>query len=88
MKLLRCKLCRGELDIVGGERSINKKVRCRQCGYTNANEPDKKGPEVVIIRKRHAITFAAERTKPLNEITAADVPRGLDPNDVAFNNKD
>lgn len=54
MKLLKCKLCAGEMDIVGNERSINKKVKCRQCGYSNENENDygRKGPEVVIIRKR------------------------------------
>lgn len=52
MKLLKCKLCNGEMDIVGNERSINKKVKCRQCGYSNENETDRKGPEVVIIRKR------------------------------------
>lgn len=51
MKLLRCKLCRGEMDIVGGERAINKKVKCRQCGYSNENENDRKGPEVVIRRR-------------------------------------
>lgn len=52
MKLLRCKLCRGEMDIVGGERAINKKVKCRSCGYNNESETDYKQPEVVIIRKR------------------------------------
>lgn len=55
MKLLRCKFCRGEMDIVGGERSVNKKVRCRQCGYNNENEPERKMPEVVVIRKRTPI---------------------------------
>lgn len=53
MKLLRCKFCRGEMDIVGGERSIHKKVKCRNCGYSNENEQqERKGPEVVVIRKR------------------------------------
>lgn len=52
MKLLRCKLCSGEMDIVSGERSIYKKVKCRSCGYSNEQEP-RKGPEVVIIRKRN-----------------------------------
>lgn len=40
------------MDIVGGERAINKKVKCRQCGYSNENENDRKGPEVVVIRRR------------------------------------
>lgn len=53
MKLLKCKLCRGECDIVSGERSIYKKIKCRQCGYTNNSESERKGPEVVIIRKRN-----------------------------------
>lgn len=50
MKLLKCKLCMGEMDIVGNERAVNKKVKCRKCGFTN--ETDNKGPEVVVIRKR------------------------------------
>ncbi len=29
-------------------------------------------------------TFYSKRTKPLAEVTAADVPRGLDPEDVAI----
>ena len=52
MKLLRCKLCKGEMDIVAGEHAINKKVRCRSCGYNNVDVPDKKSPEIVILRKR------------------------------------
>lgn len=50
MKLLKCKLCAGECDIVGGENSINKKIKCSKCGYSNAEE--QKGPEVFIIRKK------------------------------------
>ena len=30
------------------------------------------------------INFYTERTKPLSEVTANDVPRGLDPDDVAI----
>lgn len=52
MKLLRCKLCRGEMDIVGGEFAIHKKVKCRQCGYNNETEWPAKSPEVIIIKKR------------------------------------
>jgi uncharacterized Zn finger protein len=52
MKLLKCKLCSGEMDIVGNERAINRKVKCRQCGYNNESETNYKGPEVVILRKR------------------------------------
>lgn len=52
MILLKCKLCRGEVDIVDNERAVNKKVRCRKCGFNNVDAPEKKEPEVVIIRKR------------------------------------
>lgn len=52
MKLLRCKNCRGEVDIVGGERAIHKKIKCRQCGYNNLDEQEVRGPEVFVIKKR------------------------------------
>lgn len=52
MKLLVCKLCGGECEFVGGEHTIQKKVKCLQCGFNNLDESEKKGPEVVIIRKR------------------------------------
>ena len=52
MKLLRCKLCHGEMDIIGGEHAINKKVRCRDCGFSNVDAPAKKEPEVIVMRKR------------------------------------
>lgn len=51
MKLLKCKLCHGEIDIIANERSINKKIKCRKCGFTNG-EPEQKFPEVFVIRKR------------------------------------
>jgi len=50
MKFLKCKICLGEVDIIGNERAINKKIKCRKCGFTNQVEA--RGPEVVIIRKR------------------------------------
>jgi hypothetical protein len=54
MKILKCKLCRGECDVINYERSINKQIRCRGCGYTNeiAHNSSIKEPEVVVIRKR------------------------------------
>jgi uncharacterized Zn finger protein len=53
MKLLKCKLCSGEVDIVGNEKTINKKVKCRKCGFTNSStESEQKFPEVLVIRKR------------------------------------
>ena len=54
MKLLRCKLCRGEVDIINNDRSINKKVKCRQCGFGNEYDSYAKSPEIVVIRKRPA----------------------------------
>lgn len=51
MKLLKCKICLGEVDIVGNERAVNKKTKCRKCGHTNDSH-ENRGPEVVIIRKR------------------------------------
>jgi len=51
MKILKCKICLGEVDIIGNERGITKKFKCRKCGFANDNETHK-GPEVVIIRKR------------------------------------
>lgn len=53
MKILKCKFCRGEVDIIGNDRSINKKIKCRKCEYTNATE-ENKGPEVFVIRKRNS----------------------------------
>lgn len=53
MKLLKCKICLGEVDIVGNDRATFKKVKCRKCGFTN--ESENKGPEVVVIRKRPSL---------------------------------
>jgi hypothetical protein len=52
MKFLKCKLCKGEVDIVGGEFAICKKIKCKKCGFTNESSKMKE-PEVFIIRKRH-----------------------------------
>ena len=52
MKLLKCRLCKGEMDVIGNERSINKKVRCQRCGY---GTEDQKMPEVIVIKKRKPI---------------------------------
>lgn len=49
MILLRCKLCRGEVDIIGNGHLVYKKVRCLKCGFTND-----KAPEVVIIKRKPA----------------------------------
>lgn len=52
MKFLKCKLCSGEVDVVGNERSINKKTKCKKCGFTYGAPVESKGPEVIVIRKR------------------------------------
>lgn len=52
MKLLRCKLCRGEMDIISGEKSVQKKVKCQQCGFSNDTSYNNQEPEIVVIRKR------------------------------------
>jgi hypothetical protein len=49
MKILKCKLCRGEVDITNSNGSI-KHTKCKKCGCST--EEQQKGPEVVIIRKR------------------------------------
>lgn len=56
MELLRCRVCDGEMDIVGAESAINKKVKCRKCGFNNINSSANKMPEVVIINKRRPIS--------------------------------
>ena len=51
MKILKCRVCDGEVDIVGNHRSVSKKIKCRKCKYTNVvDKPNE--PEVVIIRKK------------------------------------
>jgi len=51
MKLLRCKLCSGEIDIINNNRAINKKVKCRKCGFSNLKEKEAEKPtEVVVIK--------------------------------------
>ncbi len=51
MKILKCKICQGEVDIVGNEHSVSKKIKCHKCGFTNDNFSTK-GPEVIIMRRR------------------------------------
>ncbi|CAB4196984.1 hypothetical protein UFOVP1290_504 [uncultured Caudovirales phage] len=51
MKLLKCKLCSGEVDIIGTEHSVNKKIKCTKCGYSNT-ESNKVEPEILIIRRK------------------------------------
>jgi len=51
MKILKCRVCDGEVDIIGNHRSVSKKIKCKKCKFTNVEEKSKE-PEVVIIRKK------------------------------------
>ena len=52
MKLLMCLLCDYEVDIIGNEFGVNKKVKCLnpKCGFSN--DIEKRQPEIIIMRKR------------------------------------
>jgi len=56
MKLFRCIICGGEVEIIDAvESSINKKVKCLKCGFTNVNEHQQKkskDPEIIIIKRK------------------------------------
>jgi hypothetical protein len=53
MKFLICKLCKSEVDLVDNDHSINRKTKCRKCGFgTGEVEKSNSGPEVVIIKRR------------------------------------
>lgn len=52
MKLLKCKVCGGEVDIIDNDRAINKKIKCLECGFTNVGDAFAKKPEVVILKRR------------------------------------
>lgn len=49
MKFLKCLICKGEIDLVGNDSLVERKVKCRKCGYSNDKD---KQPEVFVIRKR------------------------------------
>lgn len=50
MKILGCLICEGELEITG-EEGYKKSVKCLDCGFVSG-KPQKKEPEIIIIRKR------------------------------------
>lgn len=52
MKILKCIICGGEVDILEYNDSVNKKIKCCCCGFTNSTSLKKKEPEIVIIRKK------------------------------------
>lgn len=51
MKLLRCKICDGEVDIIDNEHAVNKKIKCTKCGFNNLVDREKK--PIIIMRKRN-----------------------------------
>lgn len=51
MKLLRCKVCKSEVEIVGNKNSICKKIQCTKCNFTNLDVVEEKKP-IVILKKR------------------------------------
>ena len=42
------------MEIIGNVRAINKKVKCKNCKYTNQSKHShqQRVPEIVVIRKR------------------------------------
>ena len=53
MKLFRCIICGGEIEIIDAtDGSINKKVKCLKCGFTNFNDHKSKEPEIIIIKRK------------------------------------
>ena len=46
MKILKCIICYGEVDII----ESTKGVKCKKCGFTNIKE--EKEPEIIIIKKK------------------------------------
>jgi DNA-directed RNA polymerase subunit RPC12/RpoP len=51
MKILKCIICNGEIEIVNNDGSIFKKVKCRKCGFNNLSKKIGKYPEIIIRKK-------------------------------------
>lgn len=52
MKLLKCVLCEGEIEIIGNFDSVVKKLKCLHCGFKNFNDKEKpKNTEIIYKRK-------------------------------------
>ena len=52
MKFLKCLICQGEIDIIDSSAALDKKVKCRRCGFSNRQENRNPEPEIVIMRRR------------------------------------
>ena len=50
MKILKCIICSGEVEVIDSDKSINKKIKCKKCGFTNHLKS--KEPEIIIFRRR------------------------------------
>jgi phage FluMu protein Com len=50
MKILKCKFCKGELDLISNSRNSVIKVKCKKCGFANFKEI--KEPEIFTIRRK------------------------------------
>lgn len=53
MKLLRCKICGYEADLIENEHSINRKIKCSNYKCNLATPAESKEPEIIVIRKRN-----------------------------------
>lgn len=51
MKILKCILCSGEVDIISGDFSVNKKIKCQKCGF-DGELKNKQATEVFVIRRK------------------------------------
>ena len=53
MRLFRCIFCNGEIEFLNLiEHIVNRKIKCKRCGFTNCTDL-KKEPEIIVIRKKN-----------------------------------
>lgn len=50
MKLLKCKICSGEVEIHNSGKSVLKKIKCKKCGFNNFKDFNKSA-EIIVIKK-------------------------------------
>ena len=46
MKILKCNLFNGEVDIIGGFTKVVKIIKCRKCGFSN-----EKKHNIIVVTK-------------------------------------
>jgi ribosomal protein S27E len=49
MKILKCKVCDSEVDVIGNDSSVKRKIKCSRC---DKDIVETTGPEIIIVRKR------------------------------------